>query len=287
MTQAFNQQSIHLNGLNFNVVCEGEKGAPLVILLHGFPECWLTWESQIQPLVNAGYRVMAPDQRGYNLSDKPKNIDDYRIDVLASDIEALRIYAEAEQFHLVGHDWGAAVAWWYGMHYSDRLRSLTVLNVPHPLAFQKTLKSNKKQLLKSWYMFFFQIPKLPETILASFDYKLAQRSLIQSSNNGSFTPEILAGLKQAWSQKGAMNGMLNWYRAALRRPVRASNKRVSCPTRILWGENDIALTKEMAQLSSQYCDNAKLTYYPDASHWLSHDKPEQVSQEIIRFCDAH
>ncbi len=287
MTSQFNQQTINLNGLNFNVICEGEKESALVILLHGFPECWLTWEAQIQPLVDAGYRVLVPDQRGYNLSDKPDSIDDYRIDILASDVEALRRYAGVDKFHLVGHDWGAAVAWWYGMHYSDHLSSLTVLNVPHPLAFQKTLKSNKKQLLKSWYMFFFQIPRLPEAMLASMNYKFAQRSLIQSSNKGSFSPETLAGLKSAWSQKGAMKGMLNWYRAALRRPVRATNKRVSCPTRILWGENDIALTKEMAQLSTQYCDDVSLTYYPDATHWLSHDKPEQVSQEIIRFCDAH
>lgn len=287
MQTQFKQQQVQLNGLTFNLVCEGSPDAPLIVLLHGFPECWLTWESQIQPLVDAGYRVIAPDQRGYNLSDKPKQIDDYRIDVLASDVEAIRQYAEAEKFHLVGHDWGAAVAWWYGMHHSEKLLSMTVINVPHPLVFQKTLKKNKKQLLKSWYMFFFQIPRLPETLLGLRDFKMAQRSLIQSSNKGSFSPQLLQELKTSWSQDGALTGMLNWYRAALRRPVRANKKRVTCPTRILWGENDIALTKEMAELSTHYCDQAELTYYGDASHWLPHDKPDEVSQEIIRFCDAH
>ena len=287
MVKQFNQQTIQLNGLNFNIVCEGPKDAPLIILLHGFPECWLTWEAQIQPLVDAGYQVMAPDQRGYNLSDKPKSIDDYRIDILASDVEAMRIYAGVEQFHLVGHDWGAAVAWWYAMHYGDKLLTLTVLNVPHPIAFAKTLKQNKRQLLKSWYMFLFQIPKLPELLLSLGNFSLAKRGLIKSSNKDSFSPQLLAGLVAAWGQKGASTGMLNWYRAAFRRPVRATNKQVSCPTRILWGENDIALTKEMAQLSTNYCDSVKLTYYPDASHWLSHDKPEQVCQEIIQFCNAH
>jgi len=287
MVKQFNQQTILLNGLNFNIVCEGAKDAPLIILLHGFPECWLTWEAQIQPLVDAGYQVMAPDQRGYNLSDKPKSIDDYRIDILASDVEAMRIYAGVEQFHLVGHDWGAAVAWWYAMHYGDKLLTLTVLNVPHPIAFAKTLKQNKKQLLKSWYMFFFQIPKLPEFLLSLANFSLGKRSLVKSSNEGSFSPQILAGLVAAWGQKGALTGMLNWYRTAFRHPVRATNIQVSCPTRILWGENDIALTKEMAQLSTNYCDSVKLTYYPDASHWLSHDKPEQVCQEIIQFCNAH
>jgi pimeloyl-ACP methyl ester carboxylesterase len=283
----FNQQKVQLNGLTFNLVHEGPPEAPLIVLLHGFPECWLTWESQIQPLVDAGYRVIAPDQRGYNQTDKPKHIDDYRIDVLASDVEAIRQWANADKFHLVGHDWGAAVAWWYGMHHSDKLHSMTVINVPHPLVFQKNLKSNKKQLLKSWYMFFFQIPKLPESLLSIAGYKIAQRSLKESSNKESFSAEILQALTSAWSQEGAMTGMLNWYRAAIRRPVRASNKRVSCPTRILWGENDIALTKEMAELSTHYCDQVSLTYYPDATHWLTHDKPDEVSQEIIRFCDAH
>lgn len=287
MSNTFNQQQIRLNGLMFNIVCEGAKDAPLIILLHGFPECWLTWEAQIQPLVDAGYRVMAPDQRGYNLTDKPISIDDYRIDILASDVEALRKHAGAEKFHLVGHDWGGAIAWWYAMHNGDKLYSLNILNVPHPLAFEKTLKRNKKQLLKSWYMFFFQIPKLPELILAAGNFKMAKRSLIQSSNKGSFSPQVLSKLTTAWSQKGAITGMLNWYRAALRRPIQESQIQVTCPTRILWGENDIALTKEMAQLSTQYCDSVELTYYPDATHWLSHDKPEVVTSEIIRFCDAH
>ncbi len=287
MPQPFNQQQVHLNGLNFNIICEGPKDAPLIILLHGFPECWLTWEAQIQPLVDAGYRVMAPDQRGYSLTNKPKSIIDYRIDLLASDVDAIRIYAGAEKIHLVGHDWGGAVAWWYGMHYGQHLQSLTVLNVPHPLAFKKTLLSNKKQLVKSWYMFFFQIPKLPELLLALRSFKMLKRGLIKSSNNNSFTPQIIDNLQIAWSQKGAITGMLNWYRAALRHQVRATSKRVCCPVRILWGENDIALTKEMAQLSTRYCDSVDITYYPDASHWLTHDKPVQVSQEIIRFCDAH
>lgn len=287
MTDHFQQQKVELNGLTFNLVRAGESDAPLVILLHGFPECWVSWKDQIQPIVDAGYRVIVPDQRGYNLTDKPKSLDDYKIDVLASDVDAIREYAGCETFHLVGHDWGAAVAWWYGMHHSERLRSLTVINVPHPTVFESTLKSNVRQLLKSWYMFYFQLPKLPEFMMSLMNFNRLKQTLVKSSNTGSFDSKILSQLETAWSQPGALTGMLNWYRAALRRPVIASNLTVSCPTRILWGENDIALTKEMAQLSTQYCEDVELTYYPDGTHWLPNDHPERVATEIIRFCDAH
>ncbi|MEH6449116.1 MAG: alpha/beta hydrolase [Oleispira sp.] len=287
MTHNFQQQKVSLNGLSFNLICAGKKDAPLVILLHGFPECWLTWKDQIQPLADAGYRVIAPDQRGYNLTDKPKSIADYRIDALASDIEAIRQYADCETLHLVGHDWGAAVAWWYAMHYPDRLRSLTVINVPHPTVFENTLKSSLRQILKSWYIFFFQIPKLPELLLPLMNFRQLKKGLIDSSNPGTFNAEILSQLTTAWKQPGAITGMLNWYRAALRFPVTASNLIISCPTRILWGEDDIALTKKMAKLSTEYCTNVELTYYPDGTHWLTHDHPQRIAEEIIRFCDAH
>lgn len=287
MSHNFQQQKVKLNGLSFNLICAGKKDAALVILLHGFPECWLTWKDQIQPLADAGYRVIAPDQRGYNLTDKPKSIADYRIDVLASDVEAIREYAGCDTFHLVGHDWGAAVAWWYAMHYPDRLRSLAIINVPHPTVFENTLKSSLHQMLKSWYIFFFQIPKLPELLLPLMNFRQLKKGLVESSNSGTFNAEILSQLTTAWQQPGAITGMLNWYRAALQQPVTASNLRVSCPTRILWGENDIALTKEMAQLSTEYCANVELTYYPDGTHWLTHDHPQRIAAEIIRFCDAH
>lgn len=283
----FKQQRIHLNGIHLNVVCEGPEDAPLVILLHGFPEYWLTWKDQIQPLLDAGYRVMAPDQRGYNLSDKPQNLDDYRIDILARDIEALRLYAKAETMHLVGHDWGAAVAWWYALHYPEYIDSLTVINVPHPVVFKKTLYTNPKQMLKSWYMFLFQLPKLPEFIFASNDFAKIKNDLKKSSNPDSFDAKTLSLLESAWQQPGAIRGMINWYRAALRRQIEPENEKVNCPVRILWGENDIALTKEMAKASVAYCESAELTYYPDGTHWLVHDHPERVSKELLDFIGLH
>jgi len=283
----FKQQRMSVNGIQLNVICEGDDNAPLIILLHGFPECWLSWKAQIKPLADAGYRVWAPDQRGYNLSDKPSAISDYRIDKLAADVEALRIAAGAEKFHLVGHDWGAAVAWWYGLHYSDHLRSLTAINVPHPVVFKRTLGRNPKQLLKSWYMFFFQLPKLPELLLSLGDFSRLAKGLKSSSNKGAFDQTLMNELKAAWRQPGALTGMLNWYRAAIRRPIKPDNVHISAPTRILWGVNDIALTPEMASASKDYCDQVELTYYPEATHWLPHDLPDTVTTEILQFCDAH
>lgn len=283
----FEQQKITVNGIQLNLVSAGKKDAPLIILLHGFPECWLSWKEQIQPLADAGYRVWAPDQRGYNLSDKPIGIDAYRIDILAEDVEALRIAAGVEQFHLVGHDWGAAVAWWYGLHYGDRLRSLTAINVPHPVVFKRTLSSSPRQLLKSWYMFFFQLPKVPEFMLRLANFNRLAKGLKDSSNKGAFDNNLMAGLKESWQQPGALTGMLNWYRAAIRRPVKPDNLRITTPTRILWGVNDIALTPEMASASQDFCDQVELTYYPDATHWLTHDLPDTVTTEILQFCDAH
>jgi len=283
----FNQQQISVNGINLNVVCTGKEDAPLIILLHGFPECWLSWKAQIKPLADAGYRVWAPDQRGYNLSDKPAGIDAYQIDKLAADVDGLRKAAGVEKFHLVGHDWGAAVAWWYALNYSDQLRSLTTINVPHPVVFKRTLSSNHKQLLKSWYMFFFQIPKLPEFLLSLGNFSRLAKGLKDSSTPDAFDQELINELKSAWGQPGAMTGMLNWYRAALRRPGKPKQTKVTVPTRILWGEQDIALTAQMASDSEAFCNDVKLTYYPEATHWLPHDLPDTVTTEILQFCDAH
>ena len=284
---SFHHKKMRINGITLNVVCEGDESAPLIILLHGFPECWITWQEQIKPLAKAGYRIWAPDQRGYNLSDKPKAVADYNINQLAKDVDELRNMAGTDQFHLVGHDWGAAVAWWYALHYPEHLKTLTVINVPHPQVMLDTLKRSPKQLFKSWYMFFFQIPKLPESILALRQFRMLRRGLLTSSTPNAFSTHTLNSLLQAWQQPGAITGMLNWYRSALRKPQQAEHNQVSVPTRILWGENDIALTKEMAQSSAELCNKATLTYYSGATHWLPHDKPEVVTREILHFCDAH
>ncbi|MDX2139711.1 MAG: alpha/beta hydrolase [Chloroflexota bacterium] len=284
MTTTLDHTHITTNGVRLHVVQAGPADGELVILLHGFPEFWYSWRKQIPALASAGYRVLAPDQRGYNLSDKPAGLAAYDLNQLAADVVGLIDAAGREQCYLVGHDWGAAVAWWVAMHYPQRLKKLAILNVPHPSIMLKTLASNPAQMLKSWYIGMFQIPWLPEQLMLANNAALADVIFKRTANAGSFSDTDIAEYRKAWQQPGATTAMLNWYRALVqRRPERTTRSRITVPTQILWGVNDVALTREMASGSLKYCDNAQLTWFEDATHWLQHDKPDAVNARLIEF----
>ncbi|MEM9219388.1 MAG: alpha/beta hydrolase [Cyanobacteria bacterium P01_F01_bin.150] len=277
-------KTIATNGCNLHVVCDGPPSAPLVILLHGFPEAWFGWRHQIPALAVAGYRVWAPDQRGYNLSDKPRDIKAYQIDTLAADIVGLIDAAQVEKAYIVGHDWGAAVAWWLALHYPERIERLAILNVPHPTVMNDFLHHNWQQQLKSWYMYFFQIPGLPELGASVGNWALLGRSLQLSSTTNIFTEETLQQYRQAWSQPHAYTSMLNWYRAALRYPPKLpDNPRISVPTLMIWGTEDQFLEREMVQPSIDLCDDGVLELLEGVSHWVNHEAPEQVNQLLQDF----
>lgn len=282
----YTETTLPINGVDLHVIQAGPEDGPLVILLHGFPEFWYGWRRQIPALVEAGYRVWAPDQRGYNRSGKPQGIDAYRLDLLAQDVVGLIDAAGVEQAHaVIGHDWGAAVAWWVGIAHPERIRRLGILNVPHPSrsVVRETFKRRPGQLFKSWYIFFFQIPRLPEWLLSRGNFR-GLAGALHGKTPESFTPGDLACYRAAWSQPGALTGMLNWYRAMLQRPPRLGRaNRVTVPTLILWGERDVALSKEMAPLSLAKCDQGRLITYPDATHWLQHDEPDAVNRELVAF----
>jgi len=272
------------NGIRLHVVQTGSRYGSLVILLHGFPEFWYGWRSQIQPLANAGMRVWVPDQRGYNLSDKPKGISAYRLDVLANDVIGLIDAAGVEKCYLAGHDWGAAVAWWVALRYPDRLHKLAILNVPHPAVMRQTLSRDLNQLKKNWYMFFFQIPFLPEAILRNNDWEFMAKMLVGTSKPGSFSNIDIEQYQQAWWRKDAVTNMLNWYRAIIQMPPGLSdNMRIQVPTLILWGAQDIALGREMAEPSLDLCDRGKLVIFEGASHWVQHDEAEAVNKYLLEF----
>ncbi len=206
--------TVQTNGITLHVVLAGPADGPPVILLHGFPEYWGGWQAQIPALAEAGYRVWAPDQRGYNLSAKPAGVRAYDIDQLARDVLGLIDATGQQQVRLVGHDWGAAVAWWVAGKYPERLHKLAILNVPHLSVMFGTLWRSWAQMRKSWYIFFFQLPRLPEASLRRNGWTNAIRALKGSSRRGTFTPEQIEQYRQAWSQPGAITGMINWYRAA-------------------------------------------------------------------------
>jgi len=272
------------NGIRLHVVQSGSRYGSLVILLHGFPEFWYGWRRQIQPLADAGFRVWAPDQRGYNLSNKPESIASYRFDELANDVIGLIDAAGADKCYLVGHDWGAAVAWWVALRHPDRLHKLAILNVPHPAVMKRNLMSSLGQLQRSWYMFFFQIPFVAEAILRNDDWEPMVRMLVSGSKPGSFNKEDVEQYRQSWWRKDAITSMLNWYRAAIQMsPDLSGDLRIRVPTLMLWGAQDQALGREMAQPSLDLCDEGKLVFFESSSHWVQLDESDAVSKQLIDF----
>ena len=276
-----NHRFISTNGITLHVATVGKQGDPLVILLHGFPEFWYGWRRQMLTLEQDGFRVWVPDQRGYNLSEKPRRVSDYALDELARDIVGLIDASGEEKVYLAGHDWGAAVAWWLGMFYPDRLHKLVILNVPHPGTMYTFLRTHPRQLLKSWYALFFQLPLLPEIGFRLFMH----RALRLSAKPDTFSAQDIKTYRSAWRQPRATHNMLNWYRAAFRisKYRNFSGERVSIPTHIIWGEQDTALDKRMAAHSLQWCDDGRLTTFPAATHWVQHDASADVSQILIDF----
>jgi len=277
-------RTIATNGVRLHVVEAGPEDGPLLILLHGFPEFWYSWRRQIGPLAAAGYRVQVPDQRGYNLSSKPRKVSSYNLDRLARDVLGLIDDAGVGKARVVGHDWGALVGWWLGIRYPQSLERLALLNVPHPLVMQRALLLSSAQRKRSRYMFFFQLPWLPERIFARNNFAYAEKSLRVSSRPGTFSDDDIARYKEAWSQARAVRSMIHWYRAALRaRPPQPKNPRVQVPTLLIWGTQDRFLGQEMAQASIDLCDHGRLELIPEATHWVQLEEPERLNRLLVDF----
>ena len=269
--------------IQLHAVAAGPAKGPLVILLHGFPEFWYSWHRQIEPLANAGFRVIVPDQRGYNLSSKPREVSSYAIPKLSSDVITIADQAGAQRFYLAGHDWGAAVAWSVAIQHPRRVAKLAILNVPHPSVMLRYLRKNLRQLCRSWYMLMLQLPGLPEKVFSAFDFAFGVRALVSSSRPGTFSPEALVLYREAWSQPGALTGSMNWYRAGFRHRAPFPDPVVRVPTRIIWGERDAFLLFEMARASLKYCTDAELVSFPEATHWVHHEEPACVAELLIEF----
>lgn len=278
---------VRTNGITLHVVFTGPEDGPPVLLLHGFPEFWYGWRHQIPFLAGLGFRVIVPDQRGYNLSDKPLGVAAYRLDVLVQDVVGLVAALGYQSVYLVGHDWGAAVAWWTAYTAPQVVRKLVILNVPFPTILVEQMQSgNWEQLRKSWYMFAFQLPWLPEQGFHRENKGEGRNILLASSRKGTFLPEELIEYERAWQRPGAVRAMINWYRAAGRylpfQKMPAAGA-IQTPTLMLWGERDVALGKELAPLSIVLCAQGELVFFPDASHWLQHDEAVGVNEQLERF----
>jgi pimeloyl-ACP methyl ester carboxylesterase len=274
-----------VNGVRLHYVEAGE--GPVVVLLHGFPEFWYSWRHQIPALADAGYHVVAPDMRGYNLSAKPAGWRAYDAEHLAGDIAALIRHFGVEKAPVVGHDWGAAVAYLTAMDHPDVVERLAILNVPHPARMLDGFRT-VRQLRKSWYMFFFQIPFLPERLLARDGFSFAKRSL-RADSPGSFSDADIECYVETWSQRGALTGMINYYRAALRQSPRKALERmnpINCPVLVIWGERDRHLGRELARPDPKWVPNVRVERLPEATHWVQHDAPERVNELLTEFLGA-
>ena len=277
-----------LGDLRLHFVEAGE--GPLVVLLHGFPEFWYSWRYQLPALAAAGYRVVAPDMRGCNLSDKPAGVDAYRLSALTGDVARLIAACGAERATVIGHDWGANVAWAFAARYPEVLDRLVIMNAPHPLRIAEGWRT-WRQLRKSWYVFAFQLPWLPEFLLRRFDYR-ALRTVFHRDplRSGSFSEEDIDRYIEAIAQPRALTAAINYYRAALRRNPCAMlrqrqglSRRIDAPTLVLWGEHDRYLGSELADPPAALVRHCRVVRFPDASHWVQIDAHERVNEELLAF----
>ena len=275
-----------VNGLRLQMAVTGEEGRPLVILLHGFPDLWQGWHFQIPMLEAAGFRVIAPNQRGYGKSDKPSGILAYDLEHLANDILGIADSESAAKFSLVGHDWGGIVAWWIAAKHSARVSRLAILNAPHPGIFQAYLLRHPRQILRSWYVGFFQLPWLPEALLSAGDYELLFQSVKRTSLPGIFDASDRRYLIAGWSEKKALTSMLNYYRAIARRSSASLQSRISVPTLIQFGKRDPAEEPGLAEASLAECDNGRLIWLETARHWIQREDADRVTESICQFLTA-
>ncbi|MDL2716761.1 MAG: alpha/beta hydrolase [Acidobacteriota bacterium] len=286
MTGTWTHREDRVNGVRLHWVEQGE--GPLVVLLHGFPEFWYAWRHQIPALAAAGFRAVAPDLRGYNLSEKPAGVVAYRIEALLADLAGLvELLGEGEKkAHVVGHDWGGALAWYAPLFCPEKILSLTQMNAPHPLAFRRELKTNPAQRKKSSYIFLFQLPWIPERRIRAGNFAVLEKMLRRDPvTPGTFSDEDVRLYKEALGQPGALTAAINYYRAAFRFPPRVRGRKwpEGLKTLLIWGMRDRYLGPGLLEGLDRWVPNLTVERIPDASHWVQADAPARVNEILIRF----
>jgi epoxide hydrolase 4 len=283
-------RTISVNDVDLQVSVSGKGGERgLALLLHGFPELAFSWRYQIPALVDAGYEVWAPNLRGYGESSRPPKVSDYSMDRLLADIGALVDASGRDDVTLVGHDWGAAQAWMFAIRRVRPLQRLVIMNVPHPACMRRELRG-LRQLLKSWYILFFQIPWLPEKLLSARRAKAVGDAFTRSAVDRSrFPDEVTDVYRRAAVQPGAMRSMLNYYRALVR-GIRASSSEklapIETPTLMIWGLEDVALSKATTEGTDEYVNDLTMRFLPGVSHWVQQEAPETVNAMLLAWLDG-
>ncbi len=275
------------SGLNLRVARAGQ--GPLVVMLHGFPECWYSWRHQIRALA-PHFECVAPDLRGYGESDAPVGVGNYQLEKLVGDVADLIHACGRERAVIVAHDWGGAIAWATAMQRPELVERLVVMNCPHLKKFEQNLRSNPRQMLRSWYILFFQIPWLPERLLRANNFAMLTRALRDSAVNKSAFSEVdLAHYREAFRNPYSVSAAINYYRALVRsnlRGVRGDwiDQKISAPTMLIWGEQDVALRKELTyDMEGLFEGQFQLRYVPDSGHWVQQEKPQAVNEYLLGF----
>ncbi|HKJ25508.1 MAG TPA: alpha/beta fold hydrolase [Myxococcota bacterium] len=272
-------------GVRLHVVEAGPPDGPLVLLLHGFPEMWWTWHAHVASLAHAGFRVLAPDLRGFDASDKPGPVEAYRSEALRADVVALIESAGERDALVAAHDFGAIVAWDLALHEPERLRRMVVFNVGHPLAWIPPEERGEEQV--NWFRVFFQIPVLPELVGPFGDWWLMAKNLRDSSRPGTFDEPVMSYYKQAWARPGAFGAMIDWYRAAYRyRDEIDPDAKVDVPTRIVFGMKDVFNDPGSGPRSLAHCTRCEFVPFEGAGHWLLNEEPEATARLILEHFTA-
>jgi epoxide hydrolase 4 len=272
-----------INGFKMHYVTAGE--GPLLLMVHGFPEFWYSWRLQI-PVLAKYYKVVAPDLRGYNESGKPSG--GYDVKTLVSDLTALIDQLGYKDAVVMAHDWGGMLAWSLTIVEPERVNKLIMLNMPHPAVFTRNLLTNPAQLLRSWYVGFFQIPFLPEQVIALNNYQFIETAFRgMAVNKKAFDREVLDAYKKAIAKPGAKTAAVNYYRNLLRSWTQTDqavlNRKIKVPTLMIWGEKDTALGKETTVGTEKYVEDFTIKYIPEASHWVQQEAPEKVNEYVLEW----
>ena len=270
------------NGLRFHVAsCEAEPGSDrLALFLHGFPEFSLSWREQLPLLARLGYKAWAPDLRGYGKTDRPPAVQDYAIEKLLDDVSGLIAASGARETLLVGHDWGGIVAWYFAMRRPAEIARLCIMNLPHPACMERALRG--RQILRSWYALFFQIPWLPEQLMAAGDYRAVREAFLgMAVDKSRFPSELLRAYRDNAAHPGALTAMINYYRALVRGGSRRQRAlgypKIETPTLMIWGEKDSALGIETSHGTEAHVSDLTLRYLPNVSHWVQQEAPGKVN----------
>lgn len=279
----FESIDVETNGIRLRVRQAG-SGDRLALFLHGFPESWFSWRDQMPVLADLGWRVWAPDLRGYGESEKPRGITAYAMKELLADVAGLIDAAKAREVMLISHDWGGNIAWNFVAKKVRPIDRFAVMNMPHPAIYAKHARRPGPQMLRSWYVLMFQLPFLPEWYLARNDYRAIQAAFVgMAVDRARFPKEVLEVYREAAARPGALTSMLHYYRAAVRHPERGRLPVIETPTLLIWGEEDKAIGKELTYETGDYVRDPILRYVPRASHWVQQERPEVVSAMIAAF----